>query len=177
VSEKWRDLDASQGESLVDDPDFPWDGGNPYATVNGLLKDHNEPLLGPGSSAGAVYDAGFVLQGADEATEEKDAWTRLRAPQERLLIDFFHYPLPALRLESLDAACLDRPMPVAEPDLMSMVADVKVELDARPELPAQLPACPLPTAGLIDFGLADLIPAPICPHSPALSDIIEVDDD
>jgi len=176
VSEKWRDLDASLGESLVEDPDFPWDGGDPYATVNGLLEASNEPLLGPASSAGEVYDAGFVLQAAREATEEKNAWNRLRVPQERLLVDFFHYPLPALRIESLDAVSLDRPMPVAEPDLMSL-ADVKVELDAPPELPARLPACALPFAGLIDFGLGELVPTPLCPHRPTLSEIIEVDDD
>jgi hypothetical protein len=158
-------------ESLVNDPEFPWAGGCPYDVINARLKADNEPLIGPRSTTSQVSDAGFTL-----STAEKKAWEQLRKPERRVGVDFLHYPLPDLQLDEVDPSSLEQPMPVVMPDLLSL-ADCRVELGAVVEAPPQFDLHEVSLFGLIDFGLAELLPSPLCEDGPLLSDLIEVDDD
>jgi hypothetical protein len=156
---------------LIADPEFPWRDGNPYDIVNRRLKLSKQPTLGPTSSAADVNNAGFSLQAA-----ERKAWDRLRLPGMRLAIDFFHYPMPNVKIEDLDPSLLERPMPVAVPDLMSIV-DCRVELTTLLQAPDKIVPQDVQVSELIDFTLADLLPSPLCAEAPLLSELIEVEDD
>jgi len=166
---------ATVNESLVNDPGFPWQGGCAYDAINRVLQEKGHPPLGPGSSRDELNKASFVLMSSGMPPDVRNAWNQIRKPSDRLTVDFFHYPVPDLRLETLDASTLERPMPVAEVDLLAL-ADVRLEL-ATPKVPQHVATKQVPLAGLVDFGLADLLPAPLCAAPPSLSDVIEVDDD
>ncbi len=165
---------AARDEYLVNDPAFPWEGGRPYDIVNARLREKGQPVLSPDSSRDDVNKAGFGLGAMTPALRK--TYDQLRKPPERALLDFLHYPLPRLRIDAIDPAALELPMPVAEPDLMAL-ADCPVALDEIPQGPDELPAHDVPLSGVIDFGLADLLPAPLCAAPPTLSDLIEVEDD
>ncbi len=161
--------------SLVNDPEFPWrasGGERPYDVLNVRLKASEEPLLGPHSSTAEVSDASFTLIGMSAA--ERKAWDGLRKPAERVVVDFFHYPLPDLRLEGVDPAALERPMPVEQPDLLGL-ADCKVEL-ATEAAPERLEFHEVPVSELIDFGIAELLPSRLCDAAPQLADVFEVEE-
>ena len=167
---------GSADENLVNDPEFPWGGACPYDILNNRLKAQKQPTLGPGSSAADVNKAGFALQAARPSPAERKTWDQLRLPRARLAIDFFHYPMPSLQIEDIDPAALERPMPVATPDLLA-IADCKIELAGLPEPPAQVAAYQVPLSGIAKFEIADLLPAPLCTERPRLADMIEGDDD
>jgi hypothetical protein len=161
---------ATSGENLINDPGFPWAEGCPYDVVNARLRERQHPLIGPESRREEVFQAGHALQGL-----ARRAWDQLRKVPERVKVDFFHYPLPDLRIDALDPAALERPMPVADPDLMSM-ADCEVEL-AAPEAPARLAFQDVTAAAVIDFDLSELLPSPLCGELPKFAEMIEMDDD
>lgn len=164
---------SGNDESLINDPEFPWIGGRPYDVLNQRLLANSEPPIGPLSSNREIGDAGFGLRGASAA--ERKAWDQLKLPQERIVIDFFHYPLPDVHIEDLDPSSLERPMPVAEPDLL-LLADCKTEMNLT-EPPAQLDFQEIPLASVTDLGVNGFIPSPVCQNPPALKELIEVDDD
>jgi len=154
------------GRTLLADRQFPWQDGNPYDILNEQLKAANKPVLGPMSSAADVNKASFALQAAGRKIWEqlRPHWDRLRIPRTRLGIDFFHYPLSDLPIEDLGPSSWEQPMPMAEPDLMS-IADCRIELANPPQAEAQTAA------------LADLLPEPLFAEPPSLFELIEVDDD
>jgi hypothetical protein len=176
VSDKPSRAPAPADDSLINDPEFPWAGGCPYDVLNKRLQESKQPLLGRNSPTADVNNAGFALQAARASPTEKKAWNQLRLPRERLVIDFFHYPLPDLRIEDIEPSALDRQMPVAAPDLMG-IADLSFELAAAPEAPAQVALHDVTLSGLMDVGLAELLPSPLCRASLKLADLIEVEDD
>jgi len=163
-------------ESLISDAEFPWSGACPYDTLNNKLKAQKQSMLGPDSSAADVNNAGFTLQASRPSAAERKAWHELRLPRARLAIDFFHYPMPSLQIDDLDPAALERPMPVATPDLMQ-IAECRIEVAGLPAPPAQVDAYQVPLSGLAAFGLAELLPTPLCTERPKLADMIEVADD
>ena len=160
-------------EALIADAGFPWD--NAYEVLNRRLKTAGQPTLGPMSPMRDVHDAFFDLQ-VGASADDVSAWHQLKAAPRRLVIDFFHYPVPDFRMETLDPASLERPMPVEQPDLLAL-AGCAVDLGGSLEAPAKVPTYELPIAQLIDFSLADLLPSPLCVATPQLSDVIEVNDD
>jgi hypothetical protein len=165
-----------EDQSLLADPEFPWQGDNAYDVLNKQLKASNRPTLGPMSSAAEVNDASFALMGTKAWGQLRPYWDQLRIPRTRLGIDFLHYPIPDLRVESLDPSLWDRPMPIATPDLMS-IADCQIELANPPHAPTQMATREIPLSELTDFTLAELLPSPLCTEPPSLSELIEADDD
>jgi len=176
VNDKPSRPGSTTEESLISDSEFPWSGACPYDTLNNKLKAQKQSMLGPDSPAADVNNAGFTLQAARPSAAERKAWDELRRPRSRLAIDFFHYPMPNLQIEDLDPAALERPMPIATPDLMQ-IAECRVEVAGLPAPPAQVAAYQVPLSGLAAFGLAELLPTPLCTERPKLADMIEVADD
>jgi hypothetical protein len=169
---------GGDGPSLVADKEFPWQDGISYAVLNAQLKANNKPELGPASSANDVNNAGFTLQGAgrDVWQRLRPIWDRLRKAQTRLGIDFFHYPIADFAIDELEPESLERPMPVATADLVDIVGG-RIELANMEEPPARIDTRPIATAELINFTIAELMPAPLSTSMPTLSEIIEADDD
>jgi hypothetical protein len=173
MSDKASPTVARVDETLVNDPEFPWEDGHLYELLNHRLAENNQPPLGPHSSMKQVLDAGFSVQGHKR---ESKAWYDLKDMKNRLVIDFLHYPVPDFRLEMLDPASLERPMPVAPCDLLG-IADCHVELAGIPAAPAKISAHRVQLSRLIDFGIAELLPSPLCAHDPQLLDVIGSEDD
>jgi hypothetical protein len=171
MSDKASPLVGRVDETLINDPEFPWEDGYLYELLNCRLAENNQPPLGPHSSMRNVNDAGFVLD-----KSEIHAWYRLREPKQRLVIDFLHYPVPDFRLEMLDPASLERPIPVAPCDLLG-IADCRVDLADTPPAPAKISARRVQLSRLIDFGIAELLPSPLCAADPQLLDVIGSEDD
>lgn len=164
---------GSAGEVLIADVEFPWGSGNPYEVLNRRLAALGQPALGPSSPMRDVHDAFFDLQ-VGASADIVAAWHQLKAAPRRLVVDFFHYPVPDFRVETIDPATLERPMPVTSPDPLAL-APAEVELDAVRDAPASVQPHELPREGLVDVGVAEL--SPLCGAAPQLSEIIEVVDD
>jgi hypothetical protein len=165
------DKDANERATLLISSDFPWEGGCAYDVINRRLAQSGNALA-PTSSMRAVQDAMFDLEELGRPSqEERNAWHQLRVTDRRLPIDFFHYPVPAFDLEDLR-----QPMPVAEPDLLSLVAL---------EMPREEPGAEVVTVEaqdidwvtLAEAGRGELLSAPIYVPTSLLTDVLEGEDE
>lgn len=108
---------------LLEDPLFPWQGANPYEQLSERLKKVNHSGVTPSSTAKEINEVLFDLMAAGFVTaEDRLVWDELRHSGQRLLIDFFMYPLPAGDDSAWDVPMRELPLPIQMPDFFRLAA-------------------------------------------------------
>jgi hypothetical protein len=138
---------------LIADAQLPWEGELPYARLAQQLARRGRPPITPDSTAAEVKDAFFDLMDGNFEQADRAAWDELRLPATRLVVDFFHYPLPDdAGNPSLDALS-SVPLPLHLPP-MEEIAPIDgdpVNLPAAPQAEIlNLGAVPIDVAALYE---------------------------
>lgn len=166
---------AGRAEMLIADRQFPWIARCPYDELNEGLAAIGEPQLSPLSSIKEVRDSFFSLQ-AGATPGLRNAWDQLRRGGPRLVVDFFHYSVPALDISELPQLAAEQPMPVEEPDVLEFAGLGEDEADLQ-QLPEKVRMPRVETEGIAVFTLAEMFPQPLCEAKPTLESVLEAEND
>ncbi|MCI0439058.1 MAG: hypothetical protein L0177_07990 [Chloroflexi bacterium] len=102
---------------MIRDPLMDWgDAGFPYDVLA-------EPSITPQSSASYIHKAHDTLvSGKPWTRERRQAWDKLRKIQERLLVEFFLYPVTEARIvQAIESLCEESKATPPQPDFARLM--------------------------------------------------------